>query len=68
MRKMTEIGGKIDLYTEYYRPAAIKTYLKLGWVPAVQDEEREEMWRECCEEVVWEFAPEEWRARAGSGR
>ncbi len=63
--RLIEMGyERIDLYTEYYRPAAIRTYLKMGWVPAVQDEERAEMWRGCCGEVGWPFALEEWHARA----
>lgn len=68
VRRLIEAGyRKIDLYTEHYRPAAIKTYLKLGWVPAVRDAEHEQTWRECCEEVGWDFALAEWRQRAGTG-
>lgn len=62
--RLIEIGyERIDLYTEDYRPAAIKTYLKMGWLPAIHKEEREEQWRECCEKVGWSFRPEEWRER-----
>ena len=52
----------VHLYTEDYRLAALKTYLKLGYVPFLDMEGMFERWREICERLGWAFTPERWEA------
>ncbi len=47
---------KIQLHTEHYRLPAIKTYLKLGFVPAVASSEDAALWTDVCEQVNWSYA------------
>ena len=49
----------IRLRTEYYRLAAIKTYLQLGYVPILDCDETVPMWRDICESLSWEFTPDD---------
>lgn len=51
----------IHLYTEHWRLAAIKTYLKLGYVPFLYLPEMWERWRSVCAALQWPFEPEIWR-------
>jgi mycothiol synthase len=51
----------IHLYTEHWRLAALKTYLKLGYVPFLYTPEMPERWRAICEQLQWPFTPEMWR-------
>jgi len=53
----------IHLYTEDYRLAALKTYLKLGYVPFLYAEGMFERWRAVCARLGWAFTPERWEAR-----
>lgn len=50
----------IGLYTEHYRLPAIKTYLKLGYVPLIDRAETHNLWEEVCRELHWQFAPQQW--------
>ena len=50
----------IHLYTEHYRPAAIKTYLKLGYIPFLSSPEMAEIWRIVCKQLNWPFSPKAW--------
>ncbi len=52
----------IHLYTEHWRLAALKTYLKLGYVPFLYLLEMPERWRAICAQLGWPFTPEMWRA------
>jgi len=52
----------IHLYTEHWRLAALKTYLKLGYVPFLYMPEMPARWRAVCEQLQWPFTPERWRA------
>jgi phosphosulfolactate phosphohydrolase-like enzyme/GNAT superfamily N-acetyltransferase len=52
----------IHLYTEQWRLAALKTYLKLGYVPYLYAPEMPERWRMVCEQLQWPFTPEAWRS------
>jgi mycothiol synthase len=54
----------IHLYTEVWRLAAVKTYLKLGYVPLLYAPEMPERWRTICDQVAWPFTPEAWKAQA----
>ncbi len=46
---------KIQLHTEYYRLPAIKTYLKLGYVPAIASSEDAELWADVSEQLNWPY-------------
>jgi mycothiol synthase len=52
----------IHLYTEHWRLAALKTYLKLGYVPFLYLPEMPERWRVICAQLDWPFTPEAWIA------
>ncbi|MBN1221410.1 MAG: GNAT family N-acetyltransferase [Anaerolineae bacterium] len=51
----------IHLYTEDFRLAALKTYLKLGYVPYLYTPEMPERWQVICAQLQWPFTPEVWR-------
>jgi len=51
---------RIQLHTEYYRLPAIKTYLKLGYVPVLYCQEVYELWDEACQKLDWAYTPQEW--------
>ena len=51
---------QIQLHTEYYRLPAIKTYLKLGYLPMIYSSEIFSLWEEVCEQIEWEFTPNTW--------
>jgi mycothiol synthase len=50
----------VHLYTEPYRLAALKIYLKLGYVPYLSAPGEVELWHEICEQLAWPFTPDEW--------
>ena len=50
----------IHLFTENYRLAALKIYLKLGFVPFLYTPEMPELWRVICHQLGWPFTPEAW--------
>jgi len=50
----------IGLYTEHYRLPAIKSYLKLGYVPLIDHTEAHDLWEEVCHGLHWSFTPERW--------
>ncbi len=52
----------IHLYSEDYRRPALKTYLKLGYVPFLYTPEMPERWRAICTQLQWPFTPEAWRS------
>jgi len=52
----------IHLYTEHWRLAAIKLYLKLGYAPFLYTPEMPKRWREICEQLGWPYIPEQWRS------
>jgi|GEM_PF-434377 len=52
----------IHLYTEDWRFAALKTYLKLGYIPYLHASDMAGRWQSVCARVGWPFAPEEWNA------
>ncbi len=56
--------SNIGLHTEYYRLPAIKTYLKVGYMPLIDRTETQEMWDEVCRELQWPFTPEQWRPQS----
>jgi len=56
----------VHLYTEHWRLAALKTYLKLGYVPFLHTPEMPERWRAICALLQWPFTPELWRSYRAS--
>lgn len=54
--------SRIQLHTEYYRLAAIRTYLKAGYVPVVDGDGMSGMWKDICRSLGWDFSPGRWLA------
>lgn len=52
--------GQIHLFTEDYRLAALKTYLRLGFVPYLESPDLSDRWRAVCQATGWLFTPEQW--------
>jgi mycothiol synthase len=57
----------IHLYTEHYRLPALKTYLRLGYVPYLYTLEMPARWRAICDTLDWPFRLEAWTASLPSG-
>jgi mycothiol synthase len=53
---------KIQLFTEDYRLPALKTYLRLGYVPSLYTGDMLDRWNGICDVLEWPFTPEEWRS------
>jgi mycothiol synthase len=55
-------GGyrRIYLETHDFRLAAIKIYLKMGWVPLLYQEDMHDRWLVICEKLGWPFTPDDW--------
>ncbi len=51
----------LHLYTEQWRPAALKTYLKLGYAPLLYTSEMLQRWQAICAQLQWPFTPEKWK-------
>lgn len=51
----------VHLYTEHWRLPAIKSYLKLGYIPYLYAPEMAARWQEVCAAIGWPFTPEVWR-------
>ncbi|MBX3010453.1 MAG: GNAT family N-acetyltransferase [Caldilineaceae bacterium] len=51
----------IHLYTEHWRLAALKLYLRLGYVPFLYTPAMAERWQSLCTQLEWPFTPEQWR-------
>jgi mycothiol synthase len=56
----------IHLYSEDWRLPALKTYLKLGYVPFLYAPGMAERWQAICAELAWPFTPEEWQVQGGA--
>jgi len=52
----------IHLYTEDWRLAALKIYLKLGYIPFLYAPDMLERWRTICTQIQWPFTPEKWES------
>jgi mycothiol synthase len=60
--RFLDIGYKrIQLYTEIFRLSAIKTYLKLGYLPDLGSPAKLAAWKDACEQVGWPFTPDQWQ-------
>jgi mycothiol synthase len=51
---------QIHLYSEDWRPAALKTYLRMGFLPYLYLPDMLERWRVICEQVNMPFTPQGW--------
>jgi mycothiol synthase len=61
--RLIEAGYRdIHLYSEDWRLAGLKTYLKLGYIPFLYVPEMAEHWRAVCTQLGWAFTPEAWRS------
>lgn len=43
-----------------FRLAAIKTYMKAGFVPFLHQEDLSQRWQRICDQIEWPYTPEEW--------
>jgi mycothiol synthase len=60
-RRLIEAGyERIYLNTDDHRLPAIKTYLNLGWVPFLYQEDMAKRWELVCRKLDWEYSPWEW--------
>jgi mycothiol synthase len=50
----------IYLRTDDWRLPAIKTYLKLGYIPFLHASDMEGRWRAVCYQLNWPFTPHDW--------
>ncbi len=59
--RLLSIGYRdIHLYTDDWRLPAIKTYLKLGYVPFLCGPDMPARWQALCGQLGWPFTPECW--------
>jgi mycothiol synthase len=59
--RLIKAGYKnIQLFTEEYRLPAIKTYLKLGYIPSFYIDGMAGRWENICNELSWPFTPNLW--------
>lgn len=56
--------SRIQLHTEHYRLAAIKIYLKLGFLPVLASSELRTLWAEVCLGIGHSYTPDDWPVRA----
>lgn len=60
-RRFLEAGyRRIYLLTDDWRLPAIATYLKLGWVPYLFEQDMPGRWRAVCENLDMPYTPESW--------
>lgn len=54
----------IQLHTESFRLAAIKTYFDAGYLPSIPSPELASIWEGVCAQLRWPFTPDAWAAHA----
>jgi mycothiol synthase len=52
----------IYLFTDDWRIPALKTYLKMGYIPLLFAPEMAKRWQSICLELGWPYTPEKWPA------
>ena len=68
LRRFRQAGyRRIYLSTDDFRLPALKTYLKLGFVPFLFASDMEGRWQAACEQLKWPCDPSSW-ARAPEGQ
>ena len=61
MQRYASAGYRhVYLKTDDWRLPAIKTYLKLGFLPFLFAPDMEERWREVCSELDWPVEIDRW--------
>lgn len=50
----------IHLYTEDFRLAALKSYLRLGFIPRLATPDMAGRWQAICTQIGWPYTPEAW--------
>jgi mycothiol synthase len=69
VRRLLRAGYRnIYLNTDDWRLPAIKTYLRLGWVPFLYAPDMKERWQAICPQLNWAFTPQEWPEAADDTR
>jgi mycothiol synthase len=59
--RFIEIGyPSIHLFTEHYRLPALAIYLRLGYLPLLDQPEVWPLWQAVCAELKRPFTPEQW--------
>jgi mycothiol synthase len=56
----------ICLYSEDFRLAALKTYLKLGYLPFLDTPDMSRRWLAICEQLQWPYGPKVWKSQIGN--
>ena len=51
---------RIYLETHDFRKAAIKIYLRMGWVPLLYNPKMYDRWKLICKELNFQYTPNEW--------
>ncbi|MBN2043648.1 MAG: GNAT family N-acetyltransferase [Anaerolineales bacterium] len=54
--------AQIHLYTEIWRLAALKVYLRIGFEPYLIQQESIQQWEKVCVQLNWPFTADEWRS------
>ncbi|NLT42323.1 MAG: GNAT family N-acetyltransferase [Anaerolineae bacterium] len=63
--RLIEVGCRdVHLYTDEWRLAAVKTYLRLGYLPLIFAPEILPRWRTVCEALAWPYTPAAWPTAA----
>jgi mycothiol synthase len=61
-KRLIESGYRdIHLLTDDWRIAALKLYLKMGYIPLLFAPEMAERWQAICVNLGWPYTPEEWQ-------
>ena len=63
-RLLAEGYRDVHLYTEDFRLAALKTYLKLGYLPFVLAPDVLPRWQDVCGRLAWPYTPALWPTTA----
>ena len=66
-RRLLDAGyTRIYLHTDGWRFPALRTYLKLGWVPYLFQNDMPGRWKAVCEKLDWPYTPEDWLREEGA--
>jgi mycothiol synthase len=67
--RLIEAGyNSIRVVTNDHRLAALKTYLKAGFLPFIYHHDMEERWTKVCEQINWPVEPFKWINEEGNSR
>lgn len=61
INRLIEAGyEEIELYTEYFREAAIVSYFRIGFLPYLYDDPVKQVWKDVCQSIGHDFTPDSW--------